>query len=152
MGGGGQTGGRTQEKQRFVKDVTVKNQFVELRAQGVSFASISARLNVSKGTLVAWSKEMKDELGNMRQIQLEAVREKFRMGSERRMELFAKQLEAVEGELATRSLNTIPTERLFDMLVKLGHELNATDAPLKFKERPKELILDDIAPMSVWEA
>ena len=135
-----------------MKDITVKTQFVELRAQGVSFASISMRLNVSKGTLVAWSKEMKDELGNMRQIQLEAMREKFRMGSERRMELFAKQLEAVEGELATRQLNTVPTEKLFDMLVKLGHEQNATDAPLTFKERPKELILDDIAPMSVWEA
>jgi len=133
-------------------DQSVKEQFVELRAQGVSFASISTRLNVSKGTLVAWSKDMKDELGNMRQIQLEAMREKYRMGSERRMELFAKQLEAVEGELATRPLNTVPTEKLFDMLVKLGHELNVTDAPLTFKERPKEFVLDDIAPMSVWEA
>ena len=133
-------------------DQSVKEQFVELRAQGVSFASISTRLNVSKGTLVAWSKDMKDELGNMRQIQLEAMREKYRMGSERRMELFAKQLEAVEGELATRPLNTVPTEKLFDMLVKLGHELNANDAPLTFKQKPVELVVDDIVPLVTWEA
>ncbi|MBI2473379.1 helix-turn-helix domain-containing protein [Candidatus Uhrbacteria bacterium] len=136
----------------FVIDPSVKDQFVELRAQGMSFASISSRLNVSKGTLVAWSKELKDELGNMRQIQLEAIREKFRMGSQRRMELFVKQLDAVEGELATRTLDIVSTEKLFDMLVKLGHELNATDAPLTFKEQSKEFVLDDIACMSVWEA
>ena len=131
---------------------SVKEQFVEMRAQGVSFASIASRLNVSKGTLVAWSKDMKDELGNMRQIQLEAMREKYRMGSERRMELFAKQLEAVEGELATRPLNTVPTEKLFDMLVKLGHELNIADAPLTFKQKPVELVIDDIVPLVAWEA
>jgi len=131
---------------------TVKEQFVELRAHGRSFASIATQLNVSKGTLVAWSKDMKDELGNMRQIQLEAMREKYRMGSERRMELFAKQLEAVEGELATRPLNAVPTERLFDMFMKLTHELNATDAPLTFKQKPVELVVDDIVPMVAWEA
>ena len=131
---------------------SVKEQFVELRAQGVSFASIASRLNVSKGTLVAWSKDLKDELGNMRQIQLEAMREKYRMGSERRMELFAKHLEAVECELATRPLNAVPTEHLFDMMMKLGHELNATDAPLTFKQKPVELVVDDIVPMVAWEA
>lgn len=114
-------------------DQAVREQFVELRAQGISFASISTRLNVSKGTLVSWSKDLKDHLGNMRQIELEATREKYRMGAERRIESFAKQLEAVEGELATRPLNTVPTERLFDMFMKLTSELKTLDAPLTFK-------------------
>ncbi len=57
-------------------DPSVKEQFVELRAQGMSFASISGKLNVSKATLIGWSKEVKEDIGNMRQIHLEGLREK----------------------------------------------------------------------------
>jgi hypothetical protein len=135
-----------------MKDNAVREQFVELRAQGKSFASIAAELNVAKGTLVAWSKDMKDDLSNMRQIQLEAMREKYRLGTERRMELFSEQLEAVEGELSTRQLNTVPTDRLFDMMLKLTHELADMEAPLTFKQKPVELVVDDIVPLVTWEA
>lgn len=135
-----------------MKDIATKDQFVELRARGISFATISTQLNVSKGTLVAWSKDLKDHLANMRQIELEATREKYRMGAERRMESFARQLESVEAELSTRPLATVPTERLFDMFVKLNHELTAMDAPLTFKEKPTELVIDDMVPLVAWEA
>ena len=71
---------------------------------------------------------------------------------ERRMELFASQLNAVEGELAKRDLATVPTERLFDMMMKLGHELNATDVPFTFHSKPTEFLLEDMTPMAVWQA
>ena len=135
-----------------MKDNAFREQFLELRAQGKSFASIAIQLNVAKGTLVAWSKDMKDELGNMRQIQLEAMREKYRLGAERRMELFSRQLEAVEGELSTRPLSTVPTDRLFDMMMKLTRELATMETPLTFKQKPVELVVDDIVPMVAWEA
>jgi transposase len=137
-----------------VIEPAIKEQFVELRSQGTSFSSIAQRLNVSKSTLIEWSKERKEDIGNMRQIHLETLREKYRMGAERRMELFAKQLDAVEGELSKRDLTTIATERLFDILAKLGRELNATDAPLTLRKVNKELELDpDVFGMvSEWEA
>jgi hypothetical protein len=74
------------------------------------------------------------------------------MGVERRVELFAKQLDSVESELAKRDIATVPTERLFDLLIKLTRELNFTDTPLSFTERPTEFILADITPLAKWEA
>lgn len=133
-------------------DTAVKEQFIELRAQGVSFAAIAERLDVAKSTLISWSKDNKYEIGNLRQIHAEALREKYRMSAERRLALFAKQLDAVEGELAKRDMATIPTERLFDIMVKLTRELNLTDTPLAFTERPTEFILEDITPLAKWEA
>ncbi len=130
----------------------IKEQFVELRAQRKSFASIASTLNVAKGTLVAWSKDLKDDLNNMRQIQLEAMREKYRLGTERRMELFSRQLDAVEDELSTRSLATVPTDRLFEMMLKLTRELAAMETPLTFKQKPVELVVDDIVSLVTWEA
>lgn len=137
-----------------MKDPATKEQFVELRAQGVSFAVIAERLGVAKSTLIAWSKEAENDIGNLRQIYTEALREKYRMGAERRVELFAKQLDAVEGELAKRDMSTVPTERLFDMLVKLGREIGVHNAPLQFKQKKLGADFDfaDLAPTAQWQA
>lgn len=120
----------------------------------MSFALIAERLNVSKATLIGWSKDLKEDIGNMRQIHLEGRREKYRMGAERRMELFAKQLDAVEGEIGKRDLTTVPTERLFDILTKLGRELNTIDTPITFKHKSPSMELDPDVLCSVteWQA
>lgn len=118
----------------------------------MSFAAIAERLGVAKSTLITWSKDNKYEIGNLRQIHIEAIREKYRMGAERKVEMFAKQLDTVENELARRDMATVPTERLFDLLIKLTRELNLTTAPLSFTERPKEFLLEDMTPLATWEA
>ncbi len=137
-----------------MKDPATKEQFVELRAQGVSFAVIAERLGVAKSTLITWSKEAENDIGNLRQIYAEAMREKYRMGAERRVEIFAKQLDSVEGELAKRDMATVPTERLFDMLLKLGREIGV-NAPMSFKQKKVGNIdfdFADMAPLATWEA
>lgn len=118
----------------------------------MSFAAIAERLGVAKSTLIAWSKDNKYEIGNLRQIHLEAMREKYRMGAERKVEIFAKQLDNVEGELAKRDMATVPTERLFNLLIKLTHKLNLTNTPLSFTKRPTEFLLEDMTPLATWEA
>jgi transcriptional regulator with XRE-family HTH domain len=130
-------------------DMAVKEKFVELRSQGKSFASIADDLGVSKTTLIEWSKDLKEDIGNLRQIQLEAVREKYRMSAERRVELFAKQLNSVEAELDQRQLKDVPTERLFDLLMKLGRELTTNDASLTFRRYGFDL---SIGTDVTWQA
>lgn len=132
-------------------DNEIRDQFVELRAQGKSFAAIAEELNVSKPTLIAWSEDLEFEIANLRQIHVEGLREKHRMGAERRVELFGKQLDAIEGELGKRDLTAVPTERLFDLLVKLGKELNVTDAPLRFGKKVGGLHVD-LSNRVTWEA
>ena len=118
----------------------------------MSFGSISEQLNVSKPTLIGWSKERKEDIGNMRQLHLEALREKYRMGEERRLELFAKQLDAVEGELGKRDLTSLLTERLFDILAKLGRELNTMNAPMTFQRREEPDLGDMLRSTVAWQA
>ncbi len=132
-------------------DPAVKEQFVELRSQGMSFAAIAERLGVAKSTLIAWSEDLEIEIANLRQIHVEGLREKYRMGAERRVELFGKQLDAVEGELGKRDLAAVPTERLFDLLMKLGKELNTTDTPLHLVKKVDGLHVD-LSNKVAWEA
>jgi transposase-like protein len=67
-----------------MKDPALKDKFVELRAQGVSFAAIAERLGVAKSTLIGWNKERENDVGNLQQIYTKTLREKYRMGAERR--------------------------------------------------------------------
>lgn len=118
-----------------MKDPALKDEFIELRAQGMSFALIAERLDVAKSTLIAWSKEAENDISNLRQIYAEAMREKYRMGAERRVKLFAKQLDLMETEIAKRDLSSIPTERLFDITAKISREIQALDIPITFRRK-----------------
>ncbi len=110
-------------------ELAVKEQFVELRGSGLSFASIAEKLNISKTTLIQWSKIYQADICNLKQVHAEALRERFRLTSERRASIFAKQLDTIERELAKRDYATLSTEKLFDMSLRLHSELGATEAP-----------------------
>ncbi|MFH1089299.1 MAG: hypothetical protein V1716_02655 [Candidatus Uhrbacteria bacterium] len=131
----------------------IKERFVELRSQGMSFSTIAERLCVAKSTLIDWSKEFQEDIKNFRQIHLEAMREKYRVGFERRIELFGQQLQTIETELSKRDLTQLPTERLIDLLLKFGRELKTDDVPLTFCQKSSGFDLDlDRISVSKWEA
>ena len=54
-----------------MKNAKDKERFIELRAEGRSYADIAAALNVSKPTLIAWGKELQKEVGNARTLRLD---------------------------------------------------------------------------------
>jgi len=51
----------------------LKDQFIELRAKGLSYQKISRRLKVSKSTLANWSTELEGEIASLRAMELEAL-------------------------------------------------------------------------------
>ncbi|MEO6513391.1 MAG: hypothetical protein ABIR37_01750, partial [Candidatus Saccharimonadales bacterium] len=57
----------------------VKQEFVELRAKGNSYTRIATKLKVSKATLIAWSKELKEDIANHSSIENEALLERHSM-------------------------------------------------------------------------
>lgn len=101
-----------------MKDQETKEKFVELRAKGLSFDRIAAELHVSKQSLINWAKELENEIGNMRRIELEALQEKYYMLKSQRIELFGEKLKAIKDELDKRNLSDLPTDKLFDLFVK----------------------------------
>ena len=56
-----------------MKNKETKVRFIERRAQGLPLAKIAAKSNVSKTTLVNWNQEVKEEIHNLRAIELEAM-------------------------------------------------------------------------------
>jgi len=51
-----------------MKNLSLKEQFVELRAKGHSYSSIAKELKKSKQTIINWSKELQFEVSNLKQL------------------------------------------------------------------------------------
>ena len=105
--------------------VEIKSQFIELRAKGWSYLKISKRLKVSKNTLASWGAELDGDIASLKAIEMEALHERYFMTKEARIHLLGEQLKALQAELKKRGLETVSTDKLLEMELKLYQALQA---------------------------
>jgi len=128
------------------KDLKTKGRFIELRAQGLSYAKIAQELKVSKPTLIKWSEdeELQREIINLRAIELEALQEKYYARKVQRLELLGEQAEAMKAELDKRDLSEIPADKLLGLLLKYAAALKAEETLPVFQGEERERDLDEL--------
>lgn len=123
---------------------------MELRAQGKSFASIAEELNVSKPTLIEWSKDMQIKIANLRAVNEEALRERFKLTKEHQLQILFQQFNVLQAELENRDLAELPIDKLYGLLFKLADELQEHDKPLVLHH--SSLTAVDLETKTSWEA
>jgi len=99
--------------------VELKSQFIELRAKGWSYSRIAKKLKVGKTTLSNWSSELEAEIASLKAMELEALYERYYLTKEERIKLLGEQLKAIESELNIRTLETVSTDKLLEMKLKI---------------------------------
>lgn len=108
-----------------MEDKTDKQQqFIELRAKGNSFDNIAKKLNVSKGTLISWSKNFDLEIKNQTSVELDSVRDRLALTRKHQLESYGEQLSAIRDEIKKRDLGDIKTEKLIEVEIKLLEAVN----------------------------
>jgi hypothetical protein len=125
-----------------------KERFIELRAKGWSFDKIAKELGKAKQTLINWSKELEDEIANLKALELEALYEKHYLLKENRIETFGVLLRKLKDEVMSRDLSDVPTDKLLDLLLKYENQLKdeiitpiyKTSEEIKEAELDKELL------------
>ena len=113
--------------------------FVELRAQGWSYARLMTELNVTKPTLIAWSRKHQFDIQNLHAIELEALREKWLASTTERVDKLGMQLQSIETELARRDLSTLNTPQLLTAARDLRRQIDQATGPLKFTSPLSEI-------------
>ena len=98
--------------------------FIELRAKGNSFDTIAKQLEVSKGTLINWSRDLEDEIQNYSALELDALKEKYLISKKHQIQSYGEQLATVREELSNRDLSDVKTEKLIEVEVKLLEAIN----------------------------
>ena len=116
-----------------MKDNKTKDRFIELRAQGLPLAKIAAKIGASKTTLVNWEREFKEEVDNLRAMELEALYDQYYLSTRKKVEFFGDTLGRIQLELETRNLSDIPTEKLFAMYAHFYREAERALPELMFR-------------------
>ena len=131
-----------------MKSAETRRQFIELRAQGLSFSKISETIGVSKQSLVDWAKVFSTLIANLKMIEQEELLEKYYALKSKRVELFGQRLNAVKDELDKRSLENVPTAELHELLFRFTKAIKDEGLELCFKE-DVDVGLEALMPLSV---
>src|SRR5690242_20195955 len=116
------------------KDQETVDRFIELRAQGWTLVRICAELNVSKQTLITWSRRHRYRLQNIRALETEAVSDQYKLSQRSCLETLGEDLRRFREELARRDLADIPTARLALIVDHLRTEAKKATGPLQLAE------------------
>ena len=101
-----------------MESLDVKTRFIELRAKGLSFDKISSELSIAKKTLVNWSRRYEAEVEAAKAVELEALLEKHFLLTAQKVEQFGRLITRIDQELAGRSLDEVPTDKLLELRLK----------------------------------
>ena len=97
----------------------VKEQFIKLRADGLSFEKISQQLKVSKPTLIDLAEQFELQISNLKAMSLEALQEAYFITKRARLEALGKQYGQVTQALESKDLKELDARELFDLKFKL---------------------------------
>lgn len=107
--------------------------FIQLKVQGTSLAEISKTLNVSKPTLISWSRTYIIEIENLKSLEVEHIRKKFSFSREKNLEKLLQISTKIDVELLERDFNSIPTDKLLKLSLELKSQINAlSETKLKY--------------------
>lgn len=111
-----------------------RERFIELRASGHSYQSIADTLGIAKQTAIEWSKEFDREIRNLKAMHLDSLYEQHLMTRQARIKILGEQIEKVRAEILSRDLESVSTEKLYDVMLKLMDAQNKERERLAFTQ------------------
>lgn len=100
-----------------------KQRFIELRAKGYSFDKIAKELGKAKQTLIDWSKEMEEEIANLKALELETLYESHYLIKEARLQSLGDIANKLRAEIDSRDLSEMPTDKLLELYLKYNSKI-----------------------------
>ena len=113
--------------------------FIQGRMDGKSFNYLSKEIGVSKQTLINWSKEgeVKDSIRIARNCRIQATLHELKLNEECQVVYFSNLYKQIQDEVAKRDLAEVPTEKLVQLMEKVGMRLdNSLNSEIFEDEEP----------------
>lgn len=109
-----------------------KEKFIEMRAQGISFAKISKEINVSKPILIEWNREFEKEIAHRQFLAAEELLEQYDLMRMARLERFTTLLNSALSELKKRNLELLSAKELLDLIRYLEGRLSEESSKISY--------------------
>jgi len=120
-------------------DDQIIQRFIELRAQGWTYARLITELNVSKPTLINWSRKHQFQIQNLKAIELEALGEQWLNSVADRVRQLGQQLQRIEAELAQRDPAELSTVQLHALARHLRRQIEHATGHVRFTSPVAEI-------------
>jgi hypothetical protein len=120
-------------------DEKTVNRFIELRASGWTYARLMTELNVSKPTLIGWSRKHQFQIQNFRAIEMESLADRWLHSVTDRVNALGEQLRRVEAELARRDVKDLSTAQLYRLARSLRRQIEEATGPMRFTTPVSEI-------------
>jgi transposase len=102
----------------------LRERFIQLRAEGMSYNKIAKELDISRSTLIRWFHDLKYQIHWTRVLALDSLAKQYVMGKEHRIRFLGEQYKRLIEELASRQdYSDIPTPKLLDMVLLLNEKI-----------------------------
>ncbi len=105
-------------------NIEKQQKFIELRAEGLSFDEIAKKVNISKPTLIKWSKELKDKIEEVTQIIEEQFLAEQRIKNIARAQKISEELDRAYEALRKTDYENMKKKDLINIIKILEEKLN----------------------------
>jgi len=105
-------------------NIEKKQKFIELRAEGLSFDEIARKVNISKPTLIKWSKEFKDKIEEVTQIIEDQFLAEQRIKNIARAQKISDELDRAYTALSNTDYDNMKKKDLINIIKILEEKLN----------------------------
>lgn len=117
-------------------ELDLEASFIDLRARGASFSSISAELRISKNTAIKLGHKLASDTRAARAMALQEIRERYKVQAVQRSEAFAEALAAVIAEIRERltgkeKLSEISFSELIKLCGVLSREVESSESEIE---------------------
>ena len=108
-----------------MKTAEKREQYIIMRAEGLSYAKIAAQLGISKSTCSKWEKDFSDRIKTAREDRLKDLYTLYRLGRENHIKKLGETLERIDEALAKKDLTEIPADKLLKLKLEYEEKLQS---------------------------
>jgi len=136
-----------------MKPAETKQEFIRLRAEGLSYRAIQEKLDISKSTCQSWEQAYKKEIAELRADSMTELYNAYGMTKEARLKKLGDTLARLQTALDGVDLTQLPPEKLLDYNLKyveaIKSEYTPPAPPLAFKKDSRDAaeLVDAIADL-----
>ena len=112
-----------------MKSDTTKQKFIQLRAEGLSYAKISEQLHLSKATCSSWENKFAEEIATLKKDHLQELYDEYAMAKEARIKALGKVLNKIDDAIDDADFSAMTPAQLLDARLKYQKALSNEYVP-----------------------
>ena len=101
-----------------MKPTELKQQYIQLRAEGKSYSFIAEQLHIYKSTCTKWERDLASEIDDLKRAELAELYESYNMTKKARIKKLGDTLHKINNALEQVDFSEVDPVRLFDFKLK----------------------------------